>query len=482
MELCSVLADARPPAADPEIVRVGHDSRQVAPGDLFVAVRGEKADGLDHAAEAVARGAAAIASDRPPPPGLRVPWVRVENARLAIALFAAKLAGNPAERLVLAGVTGTNGKTTTASLIHSALSNRFGGAGFIGTTGYHAGAREISAERTTPDAVLLQDLLAGMAAEGIRAAALEVSSHALALERVAGCRFDVAVFTNLTRDHLDFHPDMESYFSAKQRLFELRKPGAAALVNADDPYGARLARTLPAPVRTFSATGGDADFLAADIRCSLDGTSFDLVSRGFSVRIRSPLLGRFNVENLLAAAAAAESLGLAPSEIAEALAAVQRIPGRLERVETGRPYTILVDYAHTEDALARLLASVRELTDRRILLVFGCGGDRDRGKRAPMGRIAGTFSDVAIATSDNPRSEDPDAILAEVAEGLAESGASGALRIADRREAIRAAIRMADPSTVIVIAGKGHETTQTIGDRVEPFDDRLVAAELAAQP
>ena len=448
-----------------------------------MAIRGEKADGYFFAAQAVARGAAAVVSDRPAPLELAaaVPWARVPSPRRALALLAARLAGQPAEKLVLAGVTGTNGKTTTTMLLESILALRYGKAGFLGTVGYRTGRREIAADRTTPDATVVQGLLAEMVAAGLTAAAIEVSSHALALDRVEGCLFDVAVFTNLTRDHLDFHADMESYFSAKKRLFTLRKPRAAAVLNADDAFGARLAAELAAPVLTYSAAGAPADVRALDARCDLAGTSLTVAHAGGRFRVASPLLGRFNVENLLAASAAGLALGMSGEDIGAACAAVLRVPGRLESVEAGQPYTILVDYAHTEDALKRLLLAVKELTDKKILLVFGCGGDRDRGKRVPMGRVAGSLADIAIATSDNPRSEDPEAILSEVEAGLASSGATKYLKIADRREAIRQAIELANPGTVVVIAGKGHETIQVIGENEYPFDDRIVASEFAAR-
>jgi UDP-N-acetylmuramoyl-L-alanyl-D-glutamate--2,6-diaminopimelate ligase len=483
MELLSVLPEADVQrTSDPEIARIRYDSRQAGPGDLFVALRGERQDGLDHAGEAISRGAAAVVSDRPAPAGLegRSAWVRVAHPRRALGLLAAQRAGNPAEKLVLAGVTGTNGKTTTTMLLEALLSRRHGSSGFLGTVAYRTGRREVAAPRTTPEAPDIQELLAEMVREGTRAAALEVSSHALSLERVAGCRFDVAIFTNLTRDHLDFHGDMESYYQAKKRLFGMRKEGACAVVNVDDRAGRRLASEIAPPVVTFSASGGEtAAVRAVSTRCDLSGTSLDVQHGSSSFTVASPLLGRFQVENLLGAAAAGIALGMPEGDIAAALASVRRVPGRLEPVEAGQPFPILVDYAHTEDALIRLLHAVRELTDKKIVLVFGCGGDRDKGKRIPMGRAAGELADIAIATSDNPRSEDPEAILAEVEKGLVESGATKHLKIADRREAIRAAIGLANPGVGVVIAGKGHETTQVIGDRVLPFDDRLVAAELA---
>jgi UDP-N-acetylmuramoyl-L-alanyl-D-glutamate--2,6-diaminopimelate ligase len=483
VELLSAEPDSSfPPAAsDREIAGISCDSRTVGPGQIFVALRGEKDDGFSHALEAAARGAAAVVSDRPAPDAFPVPWVRVREPRRVLGQMAARLAGNPSEKLVLAGVTGTNGKTTTAMLLEGVLARRHGSAGFLGTVGYRTGRRDRTAPHTTPEAPLLQELLAEMVAAGTPAAAMEVSSHALALDRVAGTRFDVAVFTNLTRDHLDFHGDLETYFEAKRKLFALRKPGAAAVVNAEDPWGRRLAKEVAPPVVTFSAGGDDADVRAENVVADLSGTSLDVAHAGGRFRVASPLLGRFNADNLLAAAAAGLALGAGEREIALGLASVTSVPGRLERVAAAEPRTVLVDYAHTEDALQRLLRAVRDLTDRRIVLVFGCGGDRDRGKRAPMGRIAGSLADVAIATSDNPRSEDPEAILSEVEQGLAASGATGYRRIADRREAIRTAIELADPGTVVVIAGKGHETVQVIGDRALPFDDRQVAAELASK-
>ena len=483
VELLSAAPDSSfPPAAsDREIAGISSDSRTVGPGQIFVALRGEKDDGFSHAREAAARGAAAIVSDRPAPEAFPVPWVRVREPRRVLGQMAARLAGNPSEKLVLAGVTGTNGKTTTAMLLEGVLARRYGAAGFVGTVGYRTGRRDTAATHTTPEAPLLQELLAEMVSAGTPAAAMEVSSHALALDRVAGTRFDVAVFTNLTRDHLDFHGDLETYFDAKSKIFSLRKPGAAAVLNADDPWGRRLAREVPPPVATYSAAGGAGDVRAENVVADLAGTSLDVAHAGGRFRIASPLLGRFNADNLLAAAAAGLALRIGEGEIAAGLARVTRVPGRLERVVAAEPSTILVDYAHTEDALERLLLSVRDLTERRIVLVFGCGGDRDRGKRAPMGRIAGSLADVAIATSDNPRSEDPEAILAEVEQGLAASGAAGYRTIADRREAIRTAIDLADADAVVVIAGKGHETVQVIGDSALPFDDREVAAELASK-
>ena len=486
VDLLSALPDFRFPVGlreDLEVTGISQDSRTVARGQVFVAIRGGSADGWGHAEEAAARGAAAVVSDRPAPAGFRqrTPWLRVASARRALALLAARLAGDPAEKLVLAGVTGTNGKTTTAMILESQLARRYGRAGFVGTVGYRTGRREIPATQTTPEAPVLQGLLAEMVESGVPAAAMEVSSHALALDRVLGCRFDVAVFTNLTQDHLDFHGDLETYFAAKKMLFAMRKPGAAAVVNANDSFGRRLAAEVSPPVVTWSPSGGPATVRAENTHCDLGGTVLDAVHPTGRFRISSPLLGRFNVDNLLGAAAAGLSLGLSEEDVAAGCAAVARVPGRLERVEAGQPYPIVVDYAHTEDALRRLLSAVQDLTDLKIILVFGCGGDRDRGKRAPMGKVAGTLADIAIATSDNPRSEDPEAILDQVEVGLIASGATKYLKIADRREAIRTAVELANPGTILVIAGKGHETVQVIGNRSIPFDDREVVAEFASR-
>ena len=484
MELAAVLPGAEivPAIRDIDVARVTSDSRAVRPGDLFVAIRGAKADGLAFVEDAVRRGAVAVVSDQPAPSGVSVPWLEVAEPRRAMALAAALLNGNPAEKLVLAGVTGTNGKTSTTTLLEAILARRYGKAGFLGTIGYRTPRRSLEADRTTPEAPVIQALLAEMVADGAKAAALEVSSHALSLDRVAGCRFDVVVFTNLTRDHLDFHGDMEGYYQAKKLLFGLRKPGACGVVNADDAFGRRLLAEVAPPVASFSVAGAPAEFRAEAVRCDLSGVAFDLVYPGGRLTVASPLLGRFQLANLAAAATAALCLGIPAADIVVAVAGVVNVPGRLERVEAGQSYPILVDYAHTPDALERLLQAVRELTDKKILLVFGCGGDRDRGKRAPMGEIAGRLADIAIATSDNPRTEDPEAILREVEAGLVASGATKYLKVVDRREAIRQAIELANPGTVVVIAGKGHETTQVIGASEIPFDDRKVAAEFAGRP
>jgi UDP-N-acetylmuramoyl-L-alanyl-D-glutamate--2,6-diaminopimelate ligase len=484
VELVAVLPGAEVPPGVREgapVSRVESDSRQVRPGDLFVALQGAKSDGLEFVPDAIRRGAVAVVSDRPSPANLPAgfPWIRFESPRRALALLAAEIHGHPGEKLVVAGVTGTNGKTSTTTLLEAILSRRYGATGLLATTVYKTPRRTLQAGRTTPEASLIQEILAELVADGVRAAAVEVSSHALVLDRVTGLRFDVAVFTNLTRDHLDFHGTMEEYYEAKKLLFSLRKPGGAAIVNSDDAYGRRLLAEVAPPVRSFSPSGEAADYRADDVHCDLTGTRFTVVHAGGRFEITSPLLGRFQVGNLLGAAAAGLALGVSEREVAAAIASVSSVPGRLERVEAGQPYRILVDYAHTPDALERLLTSVRELTDKKILLVFGAGGDRDRGKRAPMGEIAGRLADIPIVTSDNPRTEDPQAIVRDVEEGLTRSGSTKYMKFVDRRDAIQKAVELSNPGTVLVITGKGHETSQVIGDRELPFDDRAISAELA---
>ena len=466
------------PPSNPEISSVVSDSRRVEPGALFVALAGASTDGLRFAEQAAERGAAAVASDRPRPAGFPLPWVRVENPRRFASVGSQRAAGLPYERLRVAGVTGTNGKTTTAMLVAGIFRRAWGRSGFLGTVGYGWNGKTRSAARTTPEGDELAAMMRDMVAEGVPACAMEVSSHAIALERVAGIRFDVAVFTNLTRDHLDFHATLESYGKTKERLFGLRKPGAPAVLNGDDPWGRAMAARAAAPVVLYSPSGdAAADYRAEEIEVGLTGTRFRAAGPRGGGLVDSPLVGRFNVENLLAAWAATDALAIAPATIAAELAENAGAPGRMERVEAGQQYTILVDYAHTEDALRRLLAAVREITDKTVILVFGCGGDRDPGKREPMGRAAAELADIPIATSDNPRGEDPVEILKEVERGLIAGGASKYLKFVDRREAIARAIELANSRSVVVIAGKGHETTQVIGGREFPFDDRAVAAE-----
>jgi UDP-N-acetylmuramoyl-L-alanyl-D-glutamate--2,6-diaminopimelate ligase len=455
------------------------DSRRVGPGDLFFALPGYKIDGTAFVPDAIRRGARAIVSSSPRPPEVEpgIAWVRVAEPRRVAGLIARECNGRPDESLTLVGITGTNGKTTVAYLVEAIAAAAGRRAGRIGTVGYAFAGIERRAERTTPEAPDLYRLLAEMRDESIDLVAMEVSSHALSLHRVEGARFATAAFLNLSRDHLDFHGDEESYFAAKAKLFTALTGRECAVLPADSPFGERLRERTDARVLTFGRSA-EADLRLTEERCSLDGSSAVLETPDGPLPVRTFLLGRFNLDNIAAAAACALAVGLAPQTIPAGILSVQSIPGRVERIDRGQPFTVLVDYAHTEAALGNLLHWIRELSEGAIRLVFGCGGDRDQGKRFDMGRVAAESADSLYLTSDNPRSEDPLRILAEIERGVGSvSAAAGrSMTIPDRREAIRSAVAGAGPGDVVLIAGKGHETTQSFADRIEPFDDRLVAA------
>jgi len=406
------------------------------------------------------------------PEGFPVPWLTAADPRALLGPLAARAYGHPDRELLLAGVTGTNGKSTVATLVAAVLAEATGKpAGFIGTLGYRLGGQPFPGERTTPEAADLFRTLREMRAQGgtgVMGVAMEVSSHALDLHRVDGAQFDVAIFTNLTRDHLEFHGGMEGYFAAKKRLFEHLKPGGLAVVNLDDPYGRRLAAAIPGAL-TYGE-GGDVAPLAVEL--GVTGIRATLATPRGELTFHSPLLGRFNLENLLAAAAGAEALGLPHAAIVAAFAAQRPIAGRMELVDRGQPFPVFVDYAHTDAALTAALRSVRELAQTKVAVVFGCGGERDPGKRPVMGRVAGELADLPIATSDNPRREDPLAILRAVEEGLKASGNRDYQVVPDRREAIRAAVTAAAPGWAVLVAGKGHEETQDLGGSKIPFSDR----------
>jgi UDP-N-acetylmuramoyl-L-alanyl-D-glutamate--2,6-diaminopimelate ligase len=460
--------------SDPKILGVAHDSRAVEPGDLFVALVGQKFDGRAFAGQAAAQGAVAVLGPLPEggaPAGLGVPWISAAEPRALLGPLAAEVYGHPDRELILAGVTGTNGKSTVATLIAAILDTAGLPAGFVGTLGYRFGAQSFPGGRTTPEASDLFRTLRRMRDAGARGVAMEVSSHALDIGRVKGAQFDVGVFTNLTRDHLDFHPDMESYFAAKRRLFDLLKPGGHAVVNLDDPYGRRLAAEIPNAV-TFGSRGTGAHVEVVESSLDAAGTHATLRTPRGELRFSSPLLGLYNLANLLAAAAAAEALGLPQAAIVQAFAAQRPVPGRMESVDRGQPFPVFVDYAHTDAALEAALRSAREMEGiRSVAVVFGCGGDRDRGKRPLMGKVAGELADLPIATSDNPRSEDPLAILAAVEQGLQASGNTAYRLVPDRREAIREALAAAEPGWTVLVAGKGHERDQEIAGRKVPFSD-----------
>jgi UDP-N-acetylmuramoyl-L-alanyl-D-glutamate--2,6-diaminopimelate ligase len=473
------------------VTGVTHDSRAVGPGTVFVAIRGQRADGATFAAEAIKRGALAIVSESPVPASVEVPWLGTTDARLALAELAAIFFSHPSERLTVVGVTGTNGKTTTTYLMASVFDAAGLPCGRLGTVTFRVGpsaADERDASHTTPEASEVQRLLAEMVDRGCGACAMEVSSHALALHRVDHVRFQAAIFTNLTRDHLDFHGDMQQYFAAKRRLFQMLPAGAAAIVNTDDPRGAELASNVPRAL-TFGIDR-PADVRASAIQSSLEGLAFDVDTPRGRLAIRSPLVGRPNVYNILGVIGAATALDLPPDAIERGIARLQRVPGRFQIVSTpADDVRVVVDYAHTDDALKNLLETVRPLTSGRLITVFGCGGDRDRSKRPLMGAVAARMSDLVLLTSDNPRSEDPARIIEDITRGLAPTPQPGGPTRAvtpfetnvDRRAAIRQAIRAAAPGDLVVIAGKGHEKYQVIGDRTLPFDDVEVAREALGQ-
>jgi UDP-N-acetylmuramoyl-L-alanyl-D-glutamate--2,6-diaminopimelate ligase len=479
--LLEALPDKRvvgdPPASVTGLV---DDSRRVQPGHCFVAVPGFRVDARGFVTEAVGRGATLVVTEGEPVAEVPVAQVLVPSARAALARLADAYYGHPSRDLTVVGITGTNGKTTTSYLVEALLQARGLRTGVIGTIQYVIGDERRPASQTTPDALALQAMLARMRAEGVRGVAMEVSSHALALSRVDQMTFDVAVFTNLTQDHLDFHGTLGEYRQAKRRLFELLeaspKPGRTAVVNGDDPSGAEMVRDLSVPVLSFGLSAGNA-VRAAEHASTLDGIRLVAETPRGRVTVASPLIGEHNVMNLLGAIGAGLALGLTPAAIGGALGGVGTVPGRFEQVRTGQPFLVVVDYAHTPDALERVLATARKLTPGRLATVFGCGGDRDRGKRPIMGEIAARLADRVWVTSDNPRSERPETIIDEILVGVRRvaEGAARAAALADRRRAIEAAVAWAQAGDTVVIAGKGHETYQIVGADVLPFDDREVA-------
>jgi UDP-N-acetylmuramoyl-L-alanyl-D-glutamate--2,6-diaminopimelate ligase len=486
-ELLEALDDKRVVGAVPATVRaLTADSRTVERGDCFVAVPGFRQDARRFIPDAVARGAGLVVTEGEALPGVGVAQVLVPATRPALARLAAAYHGHPSRALTLVGITGTNGKTTTSYLVEAMLRGS-GPTGILGTIQYVVGDEVRPAGQTTPEALDIQAMLATMRERGVRGVAMEVSSHALALSRVDALAFDVAVFTNLTQDHLDFHGTLEEYGRAKRRLFELLaaspKRRRTAVVNGDDPWGARMVAGLDVDVLTFGLGPGHR-VRAATWTSSLDGIRMRVETPQGAVDVTSPLIGEHNVMNLLAAIGAGLGLGLTPAAAVRALAPVAAVPGRFEQVKAGQPFLVVVDYAHTPDALERVLATARKLTTGRLGVVFGCGGDRDRTKRPIMGEIAARLGDRVWITSDNPRSESPQAIIDEVAVGVRRVWAAPDryAKVADRRAAICAALSWAGPGDAIVIAGKGHETYQIVGPDVLPFDDRDVARQILSEP
>jgi UDP-N-acetylmuramoyl-L-alanyl-D-glutamate--2,6-diaminopimelate ligase len=476
-------ADVLEWAGDPavEIGAIIHDSRDSGPGACFACIPGAVTDGHEHAPAAVAAGAVALVVERILP--LDVTQARVESVRRVLGPAASRFFGSPSRSMRCLGVTGTNGKTTTTYLLEAIAAAAGDRVGLIGTTGARIAGVSVPGERTTPEATDLQALLARMRDAGVATVAMEVSSHALDQHRVDGTWFAVACFTNFSHEHLDYHGTLAGYFAAKLALFDPERAGCAA-VNLDDPRGvevARRARAAALPVLAFSTTGQEADVVAESVESGHHGSRFALVDRrGDMARRRVvtlPLVGRLNVDNALAAATTALGAGLPLDAVVAGLEAPPVIPGRMERVDGGQDFVVLVDYAHTPDALGRVLDTAHSLAgEGRVVVVFGCGGDRDREKRPLMGRVAGAGADLTIVTSDNPRSEDPGEIADAVSAGLSAVGAAHVVDL-DRRAAIRRALSEARPADVVVIAGKGHETGQTAQGRTRPFDDRVVARE-----
>ena len=469
------------------VTAVTDDSRAVTAGSLFVAVQGERVDGHAFVSQAVQAGAIAIVAQGSVEPE-SIPLVRVADSRRALGLIASRFYGDPSAQLAMIGVTGTNGKTTTTYLCKALLEGVGRRVGLIGTVAYQIGSETISASHTTPGALELQGLLAKMRDAGLNSVVMEVSSHALAMERTAGCEYDVAVFTNLTQDHLDYHGTLEEYFQAKMRLFTGlgvgKKTGQRAIVNMDDPYGSKIRAGCRVPVWGYGVNSR-AELKAEQVRLSMGATTFTAATPAGSFTVESRLVGEHNVYNLLGAIGVALHAGATCEQVREAVEHVANVPGRFERVAAGQDFTVVVDYAHTEDALIRLLAAAHALKTHRIITLFGCGGDRDRGKRPKMGRAAVEHSDVVVLTSDNPRTEDPMAILREVEVGVRDAlqrrGHVEYHLVPDRREAIRVAVRLARTGDILLIAGKGHEDYQIIGTKKFHFDDREVAREAIQQ-
>ncbi|MEU9239760.1 UDP-N-acetylmuramoyl-L-alanyl-D-glutamate--2,6-diaminopimelate ligase [Streptomyces sp. NPDC048385] len=484
-ELADQLGAAAPEPATGavDVTGITHDSRAVRPGDLYAALPGARLHGADFVAQAAGLGAVAVLTD---PTGAEraaatgLPVLVADDPRARMGELAATIYGRPGRDLLQIGITGTSGKTTTAYLVEGGLKGTRS-TGLIGTVETRIGEERIKSERTTPEATDLQALFAVMRERGVEAVAMEVSSHALVLGRVDGCVFDIAVFTNLSPEHMEFHSGMEDYFRAKAQLFTPER-SRRGVVNVDDEYGRRLVREASVPVVTYSAEGHpDADWRAADVHIGPMDSTFTVIGpEGVRIAAKSPLPGPFNVANTLAAIVALATAGLDPQTAADGIAAVPGVPGRLERVDAGQPYLAVVDYAHKTDAVESVLRALRKVTKGRLLIVLGCGGDRDRTKRAPMGAAAARLADIAVLTSDNPRSEDPLAILATMLEGAAsvpvhERGE--VLLFEDRAAAIEAAVARAHPGDTVLVAGKGHEQGQDIAGVIRPFDDRQVLRE-----
>jgi UDP-N-acetylmuramoyl-L-alanyl-D-glutamate--2,6-diaminopimelate ligase len=469
-------ADARA-----EVSSLAYNSREVRPGTLFFAIQGEKADGHAYIPQALERGAVAVVSERAASPAWAAQWIQVPAIRRALADAARIFFGHPEKRLQLIGITGTNGKTTTTYLVESVLAAAGIRSGAFGTIEYRVGGKTHVATNTTPESLDLLSYFAELVKAECQAAVMEVSSHALAQERIWGFHFAVAVFTNLTQDHLDYHQDFEHYFQAKRRLFEGQgaPPPDWAVINSDDPWGVRLLE-LPYPNRLTYGWNVDAQVTPRHVVSSSKGTEAVVITPAGRLEIVSPLLGRANLANILAAIATGVAMGIASTKIEEGIAKLQAVPGRFERIDEGQPFLVVVDYAHTDDALKNVLTTARQLTRDRLIVLFGCGGERDRTKRPRMGEAAGSLADLVVLTSDNPRSEDPLLIMADALVGLQRTGKPYIAEV-DRGVAMRKALAEAREGDVVVLAGKGHETYQILKDGKIDFDDRNVARQVLAE-
>jgi len=461
-----------------EVLGMDYDSRRVEPGYLFFAFAGSRVDGREFAAQAAAKGALAVVSDLEAPAAGALPWIQVEHGRHALALAAKTFYGNLDERLQLTGITGTNGKTTTSYLVDSILRAAGKTTMLAGTIEYHLGSKILPAPNTTPESLDLQRMLAQLDGMGGTHATMEVSSHALVLGRTYGLHFHAAVFTNLTRDHLDFHHTMEDYFAAKQLLFTGSggPPPRYAVINRDDEWGRKLAARGSTSELLWYGLGSGAMVRAQHIDSGLNGLRFDVVFDKLRFEVQSPLLGRINVYNILAACCAGMTYQFPPETIARGIAGCTGVPGRFERIDEGQPFGVVVDYSHTDDALRNAIAVARDLNAKRVITLFGCGGDRDRTKRPVMGQVAGELSDLVILTSDNPRSEEPLQIMNDVLVGLRRTDTRTIVE-PDRAVAIHKGIEEARAGDILILAGKGHETYQIFRDRTIHFDDREVARE-----
>jgi len=465
---------------NPDIAGLDYDSRRVQPGWCFVAMKGESTDGNRYIDAALAAGAVAVVSDdiKIAPKG-DMAWAQVPHGRRALARLSANFYKRPAEKLANSGITGTNGKTTTSYLLESILQAAGRKTALVGTVEYHVAGRVLPAPHTTPEPLELNQMLAEALRNGATESVMEVSSHALAQQRVFGIPFDVAIFTNLTRDHLDYHRDLDDYFAAKRALFEGvgTDPPSAAIINVEDEYGKKLAKFSKSRSQVLTYGVGQGDFHAAKVDVGMNGTRFDLVTPDLTIPVWSPLIGRVNVYNILAAAAAAFARNCPPEAIAAGVERLARVPGRFERVDAGQPFTVVVDYAHTDDALRNLTSLAREFVSQgggKVITVFGCGGNRDRAKRPLMGEAAGRGSDSVILTSDNPRSEEPMAIIQDALPGLQRTATPFSVE-PDRSKAIMMAVQQAAPGDIVLIAGKGHEKVQITRQGAHPFDDVDVA-------